>query len=119
MSEEPYLKMYIAVLDEFPSFMVPTLVAHSVLAADMDFTDTESVILGLDKKYLDWKKNSFKKVVLKVNQKEFDKIKSTIPCYAGHENNTLGGKKSCLVTYPVYSNKVPNVLKFAKLWKPD
>lgn len=116
---EPYLKMYIAVLDEFPSFMVPTLVAHSVLAADMDFTNAECMILGINKEYLEWKKNSFKKVVLKVNQKEFDKIKSSMYCYAGHENNTLGGKKSCLVTLPVYSDKVPNVLKFAKLWKPE
>lgn len=116
---EPYLKMYIAVLDEFPSYMVPTLVAHSILAADMDFTNAESMILGINKEYLEWKKNSFKKVVLKVNQKEFDKIKSSMYCYAGHENNTLGGKKSCLVTMPVYSDKVPNVLKFAKLWKPE
>jgi hypothetical protein len=27
------MKLYIAVLDEFPDYMTPTLVAHSVLAA--------------------------------------------------------------------------------------
>ena len=31
------MKMYIAVLDEVPEHMVPTLVAHSVLAAHMKF----------------------------------------------------------------------------------
>lgn len=31
------MKMYIAILDEFPDYMVPTLVAHSVLAAHLKF----------------------------------------------------------------------------------
>ena len=31
------MKMYIAVLDEFPDYMTPTLVAHSVLAAHLKF----------------------------------------------------------------------------------
>ena len=36
------MKMYIAVLDEFPDFMTPTLVAHSVLAAHLKFNNSES-----------------------------------------------------------------------------
>lgn len=123
MSQEPYLKMYIAVLDEFPSYMVPTLVAHAVLAADSYFLDSiEFKCLGdtnIPDKYSKWKTESFKKVVVKVNQKEFNKIQSQLVCYAGHENNTLGGKKSCLVTLPVSTDNIPNVLKFAKLWKPE
>ena len=63
------LKLFIAVLDKMPDFMVPTLVAHAVLAAHLHFVqdaDAES--------YKNWLEHSFRKVVVKVNQKEFDKI---------------------------------------------
>lgn len=104
------LKMYIAVLDEFPAYMVPTLVAHSVLAAHLKFED--------DVVYQDWLHNSFKKVVLKVNQREFDKIATLPNVHLGHENKTLDGKKSCAVVCPI-DGEQPNVLKFAKMWKPQ
>lgn len=103
-------KMYIAVLDLCPDFMVPTLVAHSVINAHRFFED-EPV-------YQDWLQNSFKKVVLRVNSKEFAKIQTTLLCWNGWENTTLNGEPSCLVVMPVQSDKVPNVLKFAKLWAP-
>lgn len=101
--------MYIAVLDEFPDFMVPTLVAHSVLAAHLQFEN--------DAVYQDWLQNSFRKVVLRVNQKEFDKIAALDHVYLGHENKTLNAKKSCAVVCPL-DGDTPNVLKFAKMWKP-
>lgn len=100
--------MYICVLDEFPDFMTPTLVAHSVLAAHLKFQDIPA--------YNDWLNNSFKKVVVRVSQKEFDKISELPNVHLGHENNTLDGKKSCAVIVP--GNDLPNVLRFAKLWKP-
>jgi hypothetical protein len=104
------MKLYIAVLDEFPDFMTPTLVAHAVLSAHIMFQE------NLD--YKAWLNTSFKKCVLRVNQKEFDKIALLPDVYLGHENTTLEGKKSCAVVCP--SNTVtPNVLKFAKLWKPN
>ena len=104
--------MYIAVLDEFPDFMTPTLVAHSVLAAHKKF-EGSSV-------YNAWFEDDFRKVVVRVNQKEFDKISNLPKIHLGHENTTLEGRKSCAVVYP-YSEEdvVPNVLKFATLWKPD
>ncbi|WP_333667783.1 hypothetical protein [Acinetobacter guillouiae] len=37
------LKLYIAVLDEMPDFMVPTLVAHAVLAAHLQFVQDANV----------------------------------------------------------------------------
>ena len=78
------MRLYIAVLDEFPDYMVPTLVAHSMLAAHLQMQDHPQ--------YQTWLP-IFKKCTVRVNQKEFDKIKSTIPCYAGHENNTLAAKR--------------------------
>jgi hypothetical protein len=103
------MRLYIAVLDEFPDFMTPTLVAHSMLAAHLKFQD--------DPVYIKWLNESFKKCVVRVNQKEFDKITELPKVHLGHENNTLDGKKSCAVVCPMEDN-LPNVLKFAKLWAP-
>lgn len=104
------MKMYIAVLDEFPDFMTPTLVAHSVLSYHLAFSENEL--------YKRWLAESYKKVVVRVNQKEFDKIALMNNVHLGHENNTLGGKKSCAVCISS-GQDIPNVLKFAKLWKPN
>lgn len=108
------MKMYIAVLDEFPDFMVPTLVAHAVLGYHRAYY--RDMRGDYEQLYYDWLQSSFKKCVIRVNQKEFYKI-ATLP-NAGlfHENNILDGKKSCVVL--VVDEDVPNVLKFAKLWKP-
>ena len=102
------MKMYIAVLDEFPDFMVPTLVAHSVLAAHLKFQENSD--------YNDWLTNSFRKVVLRVNPKEFSKIKELNDVHFGYELHTLEGRESCAVVCP--RKETPNVLKFAKMWKP-
>jgi hypothetical protein len=102
------VKMYIAILDEFPDYMTPTLVAHSVLGAHLAFQDDED--------YNYWLKNSFRKCVVRVSQKEFDKISGLDKVYLGHEKTTLGGKTSCAIVCP--GEEVHNVLKFAKLWKP-
>ena len=104
-----YLKMYIAVLDEVPAFIVPTLVAHTVINAHRHF-------IG-DPVYDDWLENSYRKVVVKVSRKEFEKIK-LLNCFLGHENKTLNGEKSCAVVLPVCTDAIPNVLKYAKLWSP-
>lgn len=114
------LKLYIAILKEFPDYMVPTLVGHAVLGAHLEFS--RGYIANEDKDYnpysdyLIWLEKSFKKCVVSVNQKEFDKILKLDKIYLAHENNTLDGKKSCIVVCP--REEVPNVLKFAKLWKP-
>jgi hypothetical protein len=103
------MKLYIAVLDEFPDYMTPTLVAHSVLGAHLKFVGNEQ--------YNKWLTESFKKVVVKVNRKEFEKISAMDDVYLGYENNTLNGKPSCAVVLSS-GDDIPNVLKFAKLWKP-
>jgi hypothetical protein len=103
------MKLYIAVLDEFPEFMTPTLVAHTVLGAHLKFENNTV--------YQEWLTTSFKKCVIRVNQKEFDKISKLDGVYLGHENKTLGGRKSCAIS--LHNNDLPNVLRFAKLWKPS
>lgn len=113
-----YLKLYIAVLDEVPAFMVPTLVAHSVLGAHQEWVGVRPGNYDTDI-YDQWLYESFRKCVVRVNRKEFEKIKQLNKVYLGHENTTLDGEKSCAIPYPVWSDDVPNVLKFAKLWKPN
>lgn len=104
------MKMYIAVLDEVPDYITPTLVAHAVLRAHLAFVENEG--------YQDWFKNSFKKCVVRVNRKEFNKIAAIPGVYLGHESKTLDGIKSCAIPIPCRNEDLPNVLKFARLWKP-
>lgn len=111
-----YTKMYIAVRDDVPDFMVPTLVAHAVLGAEDYFIDSADDVIYFT--YMNWRCNSFRKVVVRVNQREFDRIQQTLVHYAAHESTICNGEKTCLVVCPVESDIVPNVLKFAKMWKP-
>ena len=110
------MKLYIAVLDEFPDYMTPTLVAHAVFSYDRFASEDYRDQFRFDhNQYL---KTSFKKVVVRVNQKEFDKISALPDVYLGHENKTLEGRKSCAVWLDNGRDNLPNVLKYAKLWKP-
>lgn len=107
-------KLYICVIDKFPDYMTPTLVAHAVLRHHM--------IMSLRNpedrtRYDEWLNESFKKCVVRVNQKEFDKIMMLDDVVNSWENNTLDGEVSCLTV--VAHTEEHNVLKFAKLWKPN
>ncbi len=104
------MRLYIAVLDEFPDYMTPTLVAHGVLSAHLKF----SGITAWD----EWLSQSFKKCVVRVNRKEFDKIAALPRVHLGCEKHTLDGQPACAVVCPMLDEQLPNVLKFAKLWKP-
>lgn len=114
MNDPKNLKLYVAVLDDVPDHMVPVLVAHAVLGADREFSWHDGIQAIWE--YLQWKEKSFKKVILRVNRKEFEKIKALDDVFLAHENTTLSGEKSCAVVCPRYD--LPNVLKFAKMWKP-
>lgn len=110
-SERLDMRMYIAVIDEFPDHMVPTLVAHTILNAHMVMYDEYA-------EYREWLHQSYRKCVIRVNQKEFDRIKKMPGTHLGWENTTLGGKKSCAILVPMATEELPNVLTYAKLWKP-
>lgn len=105
--------MYLAVLDTFPDFMTPTLIAHACLGAHLNLTGNAM--------YDEWLTNSFRKVVVRVDQKQFNKILNLdhgCPIYKAHEKHTLNGETSCLVTI-VDNDNIPKVLKFSQLWKPS
>ena len=106
-------KLYICVLDSFPDYMTPTLVAHAVLRHHLNM---ESKFPDARVRYDNWLKHSFKKCVVRVNRKEFVKITMLEGCVESWENNTLDGEVSCLTI--IANTNEHNVLKFAKLWKP-
>ena len=110
------MKLYIAVLDEFPDYMTPTLVAHAVLGFHVKIVADPTS--DLCTRYHWYLRESFKKVVVRVNQKEFDKISNLEDVFLAHENKTLNSKKSCAVWLDNGKDVVPNVLKYAKLWEP-
>lgn len=105
------MKLYIAVLDEVPDFMTPTLVAHAMLSAHLLFVEHEI--------YREWITTSFKKCVIRVNRKEFTKISALPGTFLGYESTVLSGEKSCAIPLPCRNEDIPNVLKFAKLWQPN
>lgn len=101
-------KLYIAVLDEVPAHMVPVCVAHATLGSHLAF-------IGNVPGYATWLQDSFKKVVVKVNRKEFAKIAALENVYLSHENKTLNGEPCVAVVAPRV--EYPNVIKFAKLYE--
>jgi len=108
------MKLYICVLDQVPDQMVPVLVAHAVLRHHLA---ASAQLTFHNQDYWEWLDTSFRKCVVKVTQKEFDKISKLPYSTQSWENTTLGGKPSC-VTVVVKDFDIPNVIKFAKLWKP-
>ena len=119
---DAYLKLYIAVLADVPDYMVPTLVAHSMLGAHLHYFSQSIEFkdnFWNSEYYTKWLHESFRKCVVKVNRKEFEKITNLHRnMYLGHENTVLNAEKSCAIPLPVWSDNLPNVLKFAKLWSP-
>ena len=108
------MKMYVCVLDEFPDYMTPTLVGHAVLRHHLAMLESAPPVYEF---YENWLHNSFKKCVVRVTRNEFDKILLLPNIVQSWENNTLEGKTSCITI--VVDDNIPNVLKFAKLWKPS
>ena len=99
--------------------MCPTLVAHSMLGAHLKFSEIgEEYGLPFYPEYMTWLKNSFRKCVVRVNQREFDKIAALPDCYLGYESSCLEGRNACAIPLPYTTDATPNVLRFAKLWKP-
>lgn len=109
MEDYSKLKIYIAVLEDVPASMVPVIVAHAVCPASLEWQADDVFKL--------WWAKSFKKVVVKVNAKEFAKLQQ-LKHYAMRERTVLDGKDCCLVIHPKESLNPPNVLRFTKLWKP-
>jgi peptidyl-tRNA hydrolase len=102
------MKMYILIKDDVPVKMAPVIAAHASLACYKKYEDDPDMI--------EWVHSIFKKVVCKVNEKEFQ--------------NSLKDEKYVLLTESSLDNRevavafVPRVaftkqFRFFKMWAPD
>src|SRR5687767_4219927 len=103
------MKLYILVLDDVPDNFVPVVCAHSSLMAHLEWHDKG--IEGYD----DWLKNYFKKCVVSVNQKEFERAKTFENVKLVHEKG-LDNREVALVLCP--RKEYDKAVRFYKLWKP-
>lgn len=109
-------RMYICVREGVPDHMVPVLVAHTVMNANDHFQNCDEEIRN---RYLLWKKESFRKCVVRVSNSEWTKISKLPNVFLGYENTVMEREFSCAIPCPIHQSELPNVLKFAKLWRPS
>lgn len=104
-------KLYIAILDEAlkeDAGHVYLSIAHVVLMAHKKFAGLAA--------YDYWLENNFRKCLVLVNRKEFDKIKQLDNVVVATESAMPGWELTAAVCpRPEW----PNVIKFAKLFKPS
>lgn len=105
------MKMYIGVREGVPDHMVPVVVAHAVLRHHT--MHKQSYVL-----YDHWFHNSFKKCVVQISDRAWRHMKNMEGVVLSYENTVMDGDYCC-ATIVVTEEGVPNVFKFAPLWKPS
>lgn len=103
------LKMYILILDDVPDNFAPVVAAHASLIGHLNWYNVRE-------SYDEWLATSFRKCVVKVNQKEFDKAKKFNDSFVSTEAGLDGGEVA-IVLCP--REDYPKPVKFYRLWKPN
>lgn len=101
------LRMYILIRDSIDIGHAMLAVGHGVLACYRKYQD--------DPYMKEWFENSFRKVVCKVNDKEFEKAK-TFDKHVLMTESGLGGAETALVFCPRPDETLEKPFKFYKLW---
>jgi peptidyl-tRNA hydrolase len=99
------MKMYIVVKEDVPAKFVPVICSHASLSAYLRYQNDELV--------QEWLKSSFKKVVCKVSNEEFEKCKSLERSEVITES-ALENKEVACVLLP--RPEFPKFIKFLKLY---
>ena len=102
------MKLYIFIKDTVPLGLALATVGHGCMAAVFKWEN--------DASFINWKMNSFRKVICKVNQKEFDRAKECEDIIVMTES-ALNNEEVSIVFKPRQDNKWPKVVKYAKLYK--
>ncbi len=100
------MKMYILVKEDIPLGLAMTAVAHASLAMYLKYGDTPDMAK--------WLETSFKKVVCKVNEKEFENAKKVENCVVLTES-TLDDRETAIAFVP--REEWPKMFKFFRLYK--
>ncbi|GAB3512833.1 peptidyl-tRNA hydrolase [Emticicia fontis] len=102
------MKMYILVRDDVPDNFVPVITAHASLACYRKYeTDPEMQT---------WINSIFRKVVCKVNLKEFENAKNEAKNLVLTES-ALNNQKVCIAFCPREEYSKP--FRFFKMWTPN
>lgn len=107
------MKLYILVKDSVPDKFVPVICAHASLMAHLRWDP--SIASGHNLDYTHWLQKSFKKVVCKVSDKEFEHASTFDPQFVVTES-ALQNQEVARVLCP--REEWPKALKFYKLWEP-
>lgn len=100
------MKMYILVKDSIPLGLAITAVGHAAAAACIKWHH--------DQIFADWAIQSFKKVICKVNDKEFENAKK-FEHFIPLTESAIDHKETALVFKP--REEWPKAFKFYKLYK--
>jgi len=100
--------MYIFIKDNIPDNMAPVVAAHASLSCYLTFEKNVDMIK--------WRTTSFKKVVCRVNDKEFEELKNSNLLFNVTTESSLGGKEVAITFCPIET--YPKNFKNFKLWKP-
>ena len=98
--------MYILVKEDLPEGIPQVAIAHASLVCYLEWNE--------DPHMKDWLDNSFRKVVCKVNDKEFENAKKVAGCSIITESS-LEGKEVALAFCP--REDFPKMFKYYKLYK--
>jgi len=101
------MKMYILIKDEVPDELAPVIAAHASLAAYRQFEK--------DVDMQTWVNGIFKKVVCRVNEKEFERAREADKQLTLKES-VLDNQEVALAFCPrkVY----PKAFRFFRMWRP-
>ena len=99
--------MYILIKENVPDKMVPVIAAHASLACYKEYEYDESMV--------EWINSIFKKVVCKVNEKEFANAKAEEKHVVLTES-TLDHQEVCIVFCP--RPEYAKQFKYFKMWTP-
>jgi peptidyl-tRNA hydrolase len=107
------MKMYIFIKDTVPDNMAPVVAAHASLACYLIYEKDEDM--------QKWRSESFKKVVCKVTELQFNQLKFNWTNKEERKSNvttesSLNGDEVAITFCP--REKYPDTFKSFKLWSP-
>lgn len=100
--------MYILIKENVPNKLVPVIAAHASLACYKKFEMEDDMQI--------WINSVFKKVVCKVNDKEFENSKSEVKSILLTES-ALNNEEVCIAFCP--RNEYSKQFKFFRMWTPN
>lgn len=100
------MKMYILIKDDVKSYMAPVVSAHASLSCYLTYSNDPDMI--------EWANTSFKKVICKLNNKEFESAKDIDKSIIITES-AVENKEMAIVLCP--RKKYPKKVNYYKLYK--